>query len=152
MVGSAINSTSLFLSWELPPSEQQNGIIRRYLVNVSEVEMGNGIELSTRDTNIIVSDLHPFYHYDCNVSAVTIGAGPYTFPITIQTLQAGTEKIRVYHFWCRNFQAAASTAATQSISVVTSSSLQKLKVGLILLLTSHKSVGSKLRIVRLVIS
>ena len=88
--GSAINSTSLFLSWELPPSEQQNGIIRRYLVNVSEVETGNGIELSTRDTNIIVSDLHPFYHYNCNVAAVTIGVGPYTLPITIQTLQAGT--------------------------------------------------------------
>ena len=88
--GSAINSTSLFLSWELPPSEQQNGIIRRYLVNVSEVETGNGMELSTTDTNIVVSDLHPFYHYNCNVSAVTIGAGPYTLPITIQTLQAGT--------------------------------------------------------------
>ena len=87
--GSAVNSTSLFLSWEIPPSEQQNGIIRQYLVNVSELETGSGIELSTTDTNITVSGLHPFYHYECNVSAVTIGAGPYTLPITIQTLQAG---------------------------------------------------------------
>ena len=95
--GSTVNSTSLFLSWELPPSEQQNGIIRQYLVNVSELETGSGIELSTTDTNIIVSDLHPFYHYECNVSAVTIGAGPYTLPITIQTLQAGMyTKIRFY--------------------------------------------------------
>ena len=87
--GSAVNSTSLFLSWEIPPSEQQNGIIRQYLVNVSELETGSGIELSATDTNITVSGLHPFYHYECNVSAVTIGAGPYTLPITIQTLQAG---------------------------------------------------------------
>ena len=93
--GSTVNSTSLFLSWELPPSEQQNGIIRQYLVNVSELETGSGIELSTTDTNIIVSDLHPFYHYECNVSAVTIGAGPYTLPITIQTLQAGIENASV---------------------------------------------------------
>ena len=93
--GSAVNSTSLFLSWELPPSEQQNGIIRRYLVNVIEIETGNGNELSTTDTHITVSGLHPFYHYECNVSAVTIGAGPYTLPITIQTLQAGIENASV---------------------------------------------------------
>ena len=64
-------------------------------MNVSEVETGSGVELSTTDTNIIVSHLHPFYHYDCNVSAVTIGPGPYTLPITIQTLQAGIENAGV---------------------------------------------------------
>ena len=69
-------------------------------MNVSEVETGSGIELSTTDTNIIISYLHPFYHYECNVSAVTIGAGPYTLPITIQTQQAGMyTNASTFHMW-----------------------------------------------------
>lgn len=54
-----------------------------------ELETGDRIELNISDTTITISGLHPFYHYKCNVSAVTIGAGPYTLPITVQLLQAG---------------------------------------------------------------
>ena len=88
--GTTINSTSLSLSWEPPPSEQRNGIITHYIVNMTETETGDELSLSTTDTTIIVSGLHPFYHYKCCVSAVTIGAGPYSPPITLQTLQSGS--------------------------------------------------------------
>ena len=87
--GTALNSTSIYLSWGSPPSEQKNGIVRQYLVNITETETGDEIRLSTADTAITVSGLHPFYHYECIVSAVTIGAGPYTSPLTIQTAPSG---------------------------------------------------------------
>ena len=48
--GTALNSTSIYLSWGSPPSEQKNGIVRQYLVNITETETGDEIRLSTADT------------------------------------------------------------------------------------------------------
>jgi len=95
LTGSALNATSLYLSWDPPPSEQKNGIIRQYLVNITETETGDEIRLSTTDMSITVLGLHPFYHYECNVSAVTIGAGPYTSPLTLRTLQSGIMNVNL---------------------------------------------------------
>ena len=67
----------------------QNGIIREYKVNVTEVETGRMWQLISITTSINVSSLHPFYLYEWIVSSFTIGDGPYTSVSTVMTPEDG---------------------------------------------------------------
>lgn len=75
--------------WEPPPPEHHNGEIREYRINVTEVETGNMLQYTTEDTEIIITDLHPYYRYVCTVTAVTVSEGPYSANITARTHEAG---------------------------------------------------------------
>ncbi len=66
-----------------------NGFIRKYLVNITEVETQKLIVTDSTDVMVTVQLLHPFYHYKCIVSAVTIELGPWSKPILIQLPEAG---------------------------------------------------------------
>ena len=87
----ATSATSVYLTWEPPPHEERNGIIRGYLVNVTETETGVMFQLSTmpNETELALSLLHPAYTYELSVSAVTVASGPYSVPIAVKTLEAG---------------------------------------------------------------
>ena len=87
--GVAINSTTISLSWEPPPPEQWNGILREYLIRVTEVEGGHTLQFSTPNTTFVVSSLHPFYTYLCSVSAVTVEPGPFSSEVPVTTHEAG---------------------------------------------------------------
>lgn len=94
--GNATNATTLTLSWDPPHIEEQNGIIREYLINITEIETGETFLHSTPMTCITVTELHPFYSYESIVTAVTIGPGPYSSNFTIQMPQTG--RIHKYLF------------------------------------------------------
>jgi len=85
----AVNSTSVDLSWSPPPTEHHNGIIRRYIVRVVVEDTGEMFSLSSTHQQITVGSLHPYYIYHFSVSAVTVGPGPYSQPHTVQTLPDG---------------------------------------------------------------
>ena len=85
----AINSTTLLISWMPPPFENQNGIIREYWVNITERETGVAYHLATAATTLTVSSLHPFYTYDCIIAAVTIAEGPYSVEVNITMPEDG---------------------------------------------------------------
>lgn len=68
--------SSVHITWDAPPYEMQNGHIRQYNVEITEVETGDVLKFKSNFTNIIVNDLVPFYNYSCTVSAETVGAGP----------------------------------------------------------------------------
>ena len=80
-----ITSSSLHLSWTEPLPTDQNGLIRQYSVNITELNTGNMFFYITVATNITVGTLHPYYNYSCSVSAVTVSAGPYSNSQIIQT-------------------------------------------------------------------
>ena len=80
-----ITSSSFHLSWTEPLATDQNGLIRQYLVNVTELNTGNVLSYTTTETEYTVGSLHPYYNYSCSVSAVTILPGPYSNSQTIQT-------------------------------------------------------------------
>ena len=80
-----ITSSSFHLSWTEPPLADQNGLIRQYLVNVTELDTGNVFSYTTTETEFTVESLHPYYYYSCSVSAVTVSAGPYSNSQMIQT-------------------------------------------------------------------
>lgn len=85
----ALSSTSLSVSWDPPALDAQNGIITEYRVNITELETGNVISLTSFNTIITVQFLHPYYTYVCVVSAVTNAEGPSSEELVITTPQDG---------------------------------------------------------------
>ena len=85
-----LNPSSLILSWDPPVQELRNGIIQQYSVIIVEQETGRVISLSTRDTRLNVTSLHPYYTYNCTIAAVTFaGTGPFSSPVVIQLPETG---------------------------------------------------------------
>ena len=90
LVAVNVSSTSIVLSWSPPPTSQQNGIIREYTVNITEVETASLTVLSSTTTSLLVPSLHPYYTYECAVSAYTVDNGPYSEVLTVTTSEDGT--------------------------------------------------------------
>ncbi len=88
---STISSTYFILTWSSPPADTWNGDLKEYIVNISEVETGHVYQLYTDNTSIVVSLLHPFYFYECSVTAFTVAAGPYSDYIRTKTLEDGMD-------------------------------------------------------------
>lgn len=84
-----IGSDSLTLVWNPPPFEETNGVIQYYSIQVTELETARLIDLRSNMTRAVLTNLHPYYTYQCIVAASTIALGPYTDPITIQLLEEG---------------------------------------------------------------
>ena len=86
--GIPISSTAILLSWRAPLFEDRNGVIRHYIVNVTELETLNEFSQVTTHLEIVLSTLHPHYTYECAVYAVTVGPGPGS-AANITTLEEG---------------------------------------------------------------
>lgn len=89
LTGTSVSSQAITLTWSEPLSSDTNGIIREYIVNVTEVETGTIFSLTTTATTITLQSLHPYYNYQCIVSAFTVGVGPYTAVFNIRTPEDG---------------------------------------------------------------
>ena len=90
LVGIALSSTSIQLQWESPPDEHHNGEIDTYTILCTEVNTeGTLTQHSTHTTSITIDGLHPFYTYNCNVSAVTVAHGPFSAVVSTTTEEAG---------------------------------------------------------------
>lgn len=84
-----VRSTYVELNWNAPDPSKHNGVIRFYTVLVIEEETGSNTSFTSTSTQITVTSLHPFYTYQISVAAVTVSAGPYSPPVTLQTLEDG---------------------------------------------------------------
>lgn len=93
-----VASMYLTLTWNAPPFEETNGIIRYYMIRVSELETGTSFFVTSNETEVTIPELHPYYTYECNVAAYTIDLGPYSTSITIQLLEEG----ETLHFYTIN--------------------------------------------------
>ena len=89
VVLSAVSSTSIIVSWSPPPTQFQNGVITEYRINITELDTGSDFLYTTATTTILIQLLHPFYTYECTVSAYTVDEGPYSEIITITTPEDG---------------------------------------------------------------
>ena len=110
--GEALSSTVIHLQWNPPPDEHHNGEIDSYTVLCSDTG-GSLTQFSTATTNITIDGLHPYYTYNCSVSAVTVDQGPFSAIVSVTTLEDGwspfiiifytiTFCITLYNngFWC----------------------------------------------------
>ena len=80
----AVDSTSISVSWSLPPLADRNGIIVGYNITYPDIE----IELFTTELSIVISDLQPFTNYNVSVRAFTVASGP-PGSATVRTDSAG---------------------------------------------------------------
>lgn len=87
--GMALNSTYIYLSWDHPPEEFHHGVIRYYLINITEQETGRTFQLTSEQTEINIGQLHPHYIYHCAIAAVTVAKGP-SIIVTVRTEEDGT--------------------------------------------------------------
>ena len=87
----APSSTTLSIEWMPPPQDDQNGIVRSYVVRVLEVVTSTTLTYNTTEESLTVGFLHPHYQYEVSVAAVTVGQGPFSDSVTIQTPQDGEQ-------------------------------------------------------------
>ena len=79
------SSTVLLLSWDNPPTQEHNGLIRHYNVRILEIDTGKALQLTSNKTFIRVTELHPYYLYKCSVAAYTVADSPYIGYVTART-------------------------------------------------------------------
>ena len=105
----SINSRNVHLFWSVPPLEYHNGIIRKFYINITEVDTGIKFQRISFGTSLIISSLHPFYIYWFGVAAFTVDLGPFTEPSELQMPQDGKDIAAStfllllslhFHSWC----------------------------------------------------
>lgn len=84
-----MSSTSINLTWSLPPASDINGVITAYHILITEVITERVFNFTSTTTSLLAVGLHPYYTYECIVSAFTIGNGPYSQVINITTPEDG---------------------------------------------------------------
>lgn len=89
VVSFATNAWTLFIQWESPAVEHRNGIIRRYIVNVTELETGKQEQFNTINLNMTLASRHPSFQYRYLVSAQSIAPGPFSQAQIISMPEAG---------------------------------------------------------------
>ena len=83
------SSDSFLLSWDPPPVEDINGVIRYYMTRVTEVETGRTFIVTSNITLLELNGLHPFYMYTSAVAAQTVALGPYSSAISVRLGEEG---------------------------------------------------------------
>ena len=84
------NPSTLILNWSPPDPSYRNGVVRGYLVVISEMETSQTLYFNTSTPPLSIPSLHPFYTYNCSVSAYTDGLpGPYSSPYLVRMPQSG---------------------------------------------------------------
>ena len=87
--GIAISSTVVTLTWSSPPLIDTNGIVRNFMIRIRERETSRMWITEATNSHTNITSLHPYYNYECEVAAHTIATGPYTDPVSVQTMEAG---------------------------------------------------------------
>ena len=89
VTGQVVDSTTVSLSWSPPLLENQNGVIRKYIIAATELDTESEYISESISTNIDIHSLHPFYTYQFIVAAYTIQQGPFSYIVTLQTPEDG---------------------------------------------------------------
>lgn len=86
-----LNSTAIFFSWEPPPLEYRNGIIRQYMIvlDTGRIETTVRALVSGTSYTTTVTNLHPYTSYMCTIAAETIELGIESDALEVITNEAG---------------------------------------------------------------
>ena len=86
----AITSRSANITWDPPISEEQNGLIIGYTINMTVSQTGDNFQLLSTTTTLLVDTLVPYTTHVFIISASTsIGAGPFSTVLVLETPQDG---------------------------------------------------------------
>ena len=87
--GVAQSPTVLFFTWSPPPPVDINGILLYYEVDLREIETGQRWTFFALGDDLRLGSLHPYFTYQCEVAAHTVGRGPFSDPFQLKTLETG---------------------------------------------------------------
>ncbi len=65
--------------------------IRYYSVHLDDLTTNTSFDLTTNVTRITISNIQPFFTYNCTVAAFTVGLGPISNPVVVTLPQDGKE-------------------------------------------------------------
>ena len=88
------NSTSIEASWQLPPAEDRNGVIRGFkLFYKKKGSSGSSTQLTINSNSTltkVVAGLDEYTEYEFEVLAFTsVGDGPNSFVVSERTMEDG---------------------------------------------------------------
>ncbi len=67
------------LTWDPPSFEQQNGLIRYYVLYLTDLTGNDGtVQQKSSTASLVLSNLRPAFCYSVSVAAYTVGVGPAT--------------------------------------------------------------------------
>ena len=98
-------------------------MIRRYLINITVVETGTTLQMTSQINARNITGLHPYYTYILTVAAVTIGPGPFGLVLTIRMPEDGMDChltascFFFLHNYASNFVSHCPTAVPSSAPV-----------------------------------
>ena len=89
--GQSNSSTSILVEWDPPKKEVLYGILRGFRIRyATNANITTTTELiPEQQSSYIIHDLEEFTNYSIEVTAVTVGEGPYSTPIIVITDQDG---------------------------------------------------------------
>lgn len=64
------------IEWLPPLFTEQNGPITYYRLTLVSGQVFGTLEYNTTALSLNITKLHPFYNYDCYITAMTIAPGP----------------------------------------------------------------------------
>ena len=84
-MATAHDSHSIMLSWAPPYIDQQNGILRQYMVTLTSYLGVATHTTSASSLSMIVTGLRPHTAYKCSVAVQTVSLGPQSTAIDVTT-------------------------------------------------------------------
>lgn len=84
-----ITSTTLTFTWQSPPIDSHNGVVRGYIVKLVDNKYNVHSLYNVTSTTLTISGLKPYNSYNISVSAYTVASGPYSEFISLLTNEAG---------------------------------------------------------------
>jgi receptor-type tyrosine-protein phosphatase Q len=78
IVSTSTTSTSIDIKWGSLPFEHQNGLVRYYIINITETNSGLHYQTQSSTESITLNGLHPYYIYHISIAAYTVSLGPFS--------------------------------------------------------------------------
>lgn len=81
------------LSWIPPLTDQQNGVITKYIINITDDDTREELpQVSTTYPSLTLNNLQPYTTYTCIIAAQTsAGPGPFSSTISFTTDEYGNQ-------------------------------------------------------------
>ena len=103
---SILNSRTVLMQWSPPPPEDHNGVITKYIVNITSQNTASYRQVNVTGTSALIINLVASFTYYLSMSAHTVDTGPYSSYVVITLPQDG--KISgfrlLYTFVCKSFE------------------------------------------------
>ena len=106
----SFSSTAINLTWEPPPAEHANGILRHYTVSYQEQESSLEFSVTSNTSSTTLLSLHPHFTYVIRVRAETVSPGPFSETQSVQLEEDGMFSVTQFIYFVYYFTIAPSSS------------------------------------------